>query len=264
MSVGLLGRKIGMTQVYDADGALVPVTVIEAGPCVVLQLRTRDRDGYEAVQLGFDDKPRRLATRSERGQVAEIGGKRQKQRSAAGVEAPPKPGCEPKRFIREFRADGQEHGYQVGQALTVALFASPGTRPKQGPDGKEVKGPDGKPTQEPIPVYIDVIGTSKGRGTAGVMKRHNFNGQRASHGVKRVHRHPGSIGMSADPSRTIKGKRMAGHYGHARVTKRNLKVVRVDAERNMLLVAGAVPGPNGGYIMVRPTNKHRRATTEKK
>lgn len=229
MPVGLLGRKIGMTQVYDEDGVLVPVTVIEAGPCVVLQIRTRDRDGYEAVQIGFADKPRRLARRSERGHVADLPSTRRKRLLEAGVELPPKPNCEPKRFIREFRTDGEQVDLKVGDTLTVGLFAE-------------------------VP-YVDVIGTSKGRGTAGVMKRHNFRGQRATHGVKRVHRHPGSIGMSADPSRVLKGTRMAGHYGHSRVTVRHLKVVRIDEENNMLLVKGAVPGPNGSYVMIRQTNK---------
>ena len=229
MPVGLLGRKVGMTQVYGDDGNLVPVTVIAAGPCVVLQVRTRDRDGYEAVQLGFEDKPRRLSRRSERGHVAQIGSRRQKQRAAAGVELLPKPSCEPKRFIREFRTDGEDQGCEVGQTLTVAVFSE-------------------------VP-FIDVAGTSKGRGTAGVMKRHNFHGQRASHGVKRVHRHPGSIGMSADPARVLKGTRMPGRYGNSRVTARHLRVVRVDVENNMLLVRGAVPGPNGGFLEIRRASK---------
>ena len=168
MSVGLLGRKIGMTQVYGADGSATPVTVIQAGPCVVLQLRTLERDGYEAVQIGFGDKPRRLASQSERGHVAAIRSKRSRARAAAGVEATPKADCEPKRFVREFRTDGEECVCEVGQELTVELFAD-------------------------VP-RVDVIGTSKGRGTAGVMKRHNFSGQRASHGVKRVHRHGGRSG----------------------------------------------------------------------
>jgi large subunit ribosomal protein L3 len=230
MPVGLLGRKVGMTQVYDGDGNLVPVTVIEAGPCVVIQVRTQDRDGYEAVQLGFDDKPRRSATRSERGHVANVGGRRQRTRQAAGAELLPKPDCEPKRFVREFRTDGEDHGLQVGEVLTVDRLADL--------------------------AFVDVIGTSKGRGTAGVMKRHNFSGQRASHGVKRVHRHAGSIGMSADPARVLKGTRMSGRYGNSRVTVRHLKVVRVDPENNVLLVRGAIPGPNGGYVMVRQTNKY--------
>ena len=229
MPVGLLGRKVGMTQIYDDKGNMVPVTVIAAGPCVVLQICTRQRDGYEAVQLGFEDKPRRLSKRSERGHVANIGSRRQKQLAAAGVELLPKPDCEPKRFIREFRTDGEDHGCEVGQALTVAVFSE-------------------------VP-FVDVVGTSKGRGTAGVMKRHNFHGQRASHGVKRVHRHAGSIGMSADPARVLRGTRMPGRYGNARATVRHLKVVRVDPENNMLLVCGAVPGPNGGFLEIRHTNK---------
>lgn len=227
MSVGLLGRKVGMTQVYSDDGSIVPVTVIQAGPCTVLQLRTLERDGYEAVQLGFEDKPRRLASRSERGHVVNIGGKRQKSRTAAGVELAVKADCEPKRFVREFRTDGESHGCEIGQSLSVSIFADS--------------------------AKVDVIGTSKGRGTAGVMKRHNFSGQRASHGVKRVHRHGGSIGQSADPARVLKGTKMAGHYGSTRITVRRLKVVRVDEENNVLLIRGAVPGPNGGYLVVRPS-----------
>ena len=242
MAVGLLGRKVGMTQVYDETGQITPVTVIEAGPCTVLQLRTQERDGYEAVQIGFADKlskkdqerpaeqrNRARATRPERGHVVSLNSKRQKARQEAGVELADKAKCEPKRLIREFRTDGEDHGCEVGQELTLELFADVS--------------------------HVDVIGTSKGRGTAGVMKRHNFAGQRASHGVKRVHRHPGSIGMSADPARVLKGTRMAGRYGNARSTVRHLKVVRVDPENNMLLVCGAVPGPKGGYLMIRQTNK---------
>lgn len=227
MVVGLLGRKVGMTQIFDETGQVVPATVIEAGPCHVLQLRTQQKDGYEAVQLGFRDKPRRLASRAARGHVAKLDSKRQKRRAAAGVEPAPKPDCEPQRFVRELR--GSAEGVQVGQELKVDIFT-------------EIKA-------------VDVIGTTKGRGTAGVMKRHNFHGQRASHGVKKVHRHPGSIGCNTDPHHVFKGRRMAGHYGSARRTARNLKVVRVDAENNLLLVLGAVPGPNGGYVVIRQTNK---------
>ncbi|MBW3541597.1 MAG: 50S ribosomal protein L3 [Planctomycetes bacterium] len=225
-----------MTQIHDDEGRLLPVTVIEAGPCVVLALRTRDREGYDAVQIGFDDKPRKRAIRSERGHVAAIQSKRQRQRQAAGVEAPPRADCEPKRFIREFRTDGEDHGLEIGQTLGPALF-----------DGV---------------TFVDVIGTNKGRGFAGVMKRHNFSGQGASHGVKRVHRHPGSIGMSADPSRVFKGTRMAGHYGNARNTMRHLRVVRIEQDSNLLLVKGAVPGPVGGYVMIRHTTKRRRKAGE--
>lgn len=227
MAVGLLGRKVGMTQIYDSTGKVIPVTVIQVGPCHVLQLRTEARDGYEAVQLGYLDKRRRLAIRSVRGHVAKLDSKRQRRRAAAGVAAVSKAGCEPKRFVREFR--GSIDGYEVGQELSVDVFS-------------QIKA-------------VDVVGTSKGRGTAGVMKRHNFRGQRASHGVKKVHRHAGGTGCSADPARIFKGKKMAGQYGNARCTARNLKVVRIDSENNLLVVRGAVPGPNGGFVTIRETNK---------
>lgn len=227
MAKGILGRKVGMTQIFDESGQVVPVTVIEAGPCHVLQLRTVDKDGYEAAQIGYLDKSRARSRRSERGHVASISSRRSKERQAAGVEAPQKPDCEPKRYVRELR--GSTEGLEVGQALTVEQFG-------------EVKS-------------VDVIGTSKGRGFTGVMKRHNFKGQRATHGVKKVHRHTGGTGMSAAPSRVFKGLRMAGQYGNTRVSVRNLKVVKVDAENNLLLVKGAIPGPNGGVVLVQPTNK---------
>ena len=231
MPVGLLGRKVGMTQVFDEGGEVVPVTVIETGPCVVTQVRTKDRDGYEAVQLGFQDKPRRLAIRAERGHVADIGGKRQRARQAAGVQPAEKAGCEPKRLYQEFRTDGEEHGLAVGQTLTVAHF-------------------------EGVP-RVDVFGKTKGRGFTGAMKRHNFSGQGASHGTKKVHRKVGSIGSSADPSRVFPGTRMAGRHGNQRRTVRFLEVVKIDAENNMLLIRGAIPGPNGGYVTIRRTNKNR-------
>ena len=232
---GILGVKVGMTQVYDESGRAIPVTVVQAGPCHVLQLRTIERDGYEAVQLGFLNKKRprgkriraSQASRSERGHVANIGSKRAKRRSAAGVSLPPKAGCEPKKFVRELR--GPVAGVQVGQQVTVDALA-------------EVKA-------------VDVTGISKGCGYSGVMKRHNFAGQRASHGVKKCHRHPGSTGMSADPSRLFKGIRMAGQYGNEQNTVRNLKVVKLDAKNHLLLVHGAIPGPSGGYLVIRETNK---------
>jgi large subunit ribosomal protein L3 len=227
MAIGLLGRKVGMTQIFDESGNVVPVTVIQAGPCRVLQLRTKERDGYEAVQLGYRDKPRRLASRSQRGHVAKLDSKRSKARAKAGVEITPKAGCEPQRFIREFR--GSFEGVAVGQTLDVSQFA-------------DVK-------------CVDVVGTTKGRGTAGVMVRHNFHGQRASHGVKKVHRHAGSIGQSQFPGHVPKGRRMGGQYGNERSTMRNVKVVRVDAENHLLLIYGAVPGPNGGYVIIKETNK---------
>ncbi|TWT88123.1 50S ribosomal protein L3 [Pseudobythopirellula maris] len=226
MAAGILGRKIGMTQVYNDSGEVVPVTVIEAGPCDVLQVKTVDSDGYESVQLGYLDKPRRLASRSERGHVAKLDSKRSKGRSAAGVEALAKAGCEPKRFLREFK--GLE-GLAVGDKVSADSFA-------------EVE-------------RVDVTATSKGRGFSGVMKRHNFAGQRASHGVKKCHRHAGGTGCSAYPSRLFKGIRMSGQYGNKKCTVRNQKLVRVDAENNLLLIRGAVPGPNSGYVVIRTTNK---------
>lgn len=246
MAVGLLGQKIGMTQVYGEDGQIIPVTVVRAGPCTVLQLRTLQRDGYEAVQLGFGDKlseadkqrpadqrNRSRASRPERGHVVQLASKRQKGRTAAGLEPLPKANCEPQRFIREFRTDNESHDCQVGQVLNASLF-----------DGV---------------THVDVVGTNKGRGTTGVMKRHNFSGQKASHGAKKIHRLPGSNSAHATNrgwcGRIKKGKRMAGRYGNARCTVRHLQLVRVDTENNVLLVKGAVPGPNGGYLIVRKTNK---------
>ncbi len=226
MAIGLLGRKVGMTQIFDESGTVIPVTVLEAGPCHVLQLRTKDRDGYEAVQVGYRDKPRRLASRAQRGQVARLDNSK---RAKSGVALLPKANCEPKRFVREFRVEGGgDGGLTIGQEIKVELF-------------KDVKS-------------VDVTGTSKGRGTAGVMRRHNFKGQRASHGVKKVHRHGGGTSMNTFPARVFKGKRMAGRMGNERMTARNLKVVRVDEENNLLLVRGAVPGPNGGYVIIRETN----------
>jgi large subunit ribosomal protein L3 len=168
-----------------------------------------------------------LASRSQRGHVARLDSKRSRRRSAGGVELLQRAGCEPKRFVREFR--DLEGEYTVGQELNVSLLA-------------EVKA-------------VDITGTSKGRGTAGVIKRHRYRGQRASHGVKKVHRHAGSTGCNSFPHRVFKGRRMAGRYGNEQSTMRNLKVVRIDADNHLLLVEGAVPGPNGGYLVIRETNK---------
>ncbi len=208
MRVGLLGRKVGMTQIYEEDGTAVPITVVECGPCTVLQVRTAERDGYHAVQLGFMDKKRKSATQAERGHAKKVS-------------------AEPKRYIREIR---QETPADIaeGQTLTVEVF-------------NEIK-------------RVDVIGTSKGRGFSGVLKRHGFKGLRATHGVKRMHRHPGSSGPSADPAHTRKGIKKPGQFGNTRVTSRNLKIVRVDVTNNLLLVKGAIPGPNGGYVTIQQTN----------
>ena len=225
--VGILGRKVGMTQVYDETGKVVPVTVVEAGPCDVLQVRSSERDGYEAVQLGYLDKPRRLASRAQRGHVAKLDSKRNKRRSSNGLEPAPKAGCEPKRFVREIRGTAGE--LEVGSQVTVAAF-------------------------EGI-AAVDIVATSKGRGFSGAMKRHNFSGQRATHGVKKCHRHLGGTGACANPSRLFKGVRMPGQYGAKRCTIRNQKIVKIDADENLLLVNGAIPGPNGGYVVVKQTNK---------
>jgi large subunit ribosomal protein L3 len=233
MALGLLGFKVGMTQVYDDKGKLEPVTVLQVGPCPVLLIRDQERDGYNAVQLGFVDKARRKATRAERGHVsAELESNRRRARSAAGIALPPKADCEPQRYIREFRLESAATN-KVGEVLKAAdVF-------------KDVAA-------------VDVTGTSKGRGTTGVMKRYGFKGLPASHGVKRHHRAPGSVGSHASnrgSGRPKKGIRMAGRYGATRTTIRNLRVVKVDGEKNLMLVRGAIPGPNGRLIMVRPTNK---------
>lgn len=210
MVVGLLGRKVGMTQIYREDGQAVPVTVLECGPCTVLQIKTPETDGYSAVQLGYMDRKRKTATAAARGHA----------RKAENAE--------PKRYIREIRQE-EPPALKLGELINVSVF-------------EEIK-------------RVDVTGVSKGRGFAGVIKRHGFRGLRATHGVKRMHRHPGSSGPSADPSRTRKGIRKPGHFGHNKVTALNLEVVKVDPEANILLVKGAVPGPNGGFVTVRQTNR---------
>jgi large subunit ribosomal protein L3 len=227
MAIGILGRKVGMTQIYDESGAVIPVTIIQAGPCHVLQVRSAERDGYEAVQLGFLDKSRRRASRSERGHVARLDSKRSRSIAQAGGEAIPKADCEPKRFVREIR--GTAGDLAVGAVVTVDALSQ---------------------TKR-----VDVTGTSKGRGFAGVIKRHNFSGQRATHGVKKCHRALGGTGCSASPSRLFKGRRMPGQYGAAKTTVRNQAVVRVDAENDLLIIKGGVPGPNGSFVVIRETNK---------
>ncbi len=221
MVAGLLGSKVGMTQVYDAAGAEVPVTIVKAGPCVSLQLRTIERDGYEAVQLGFGAKPRRLCSKSESGHVSGLLPGLMEKSVFGDRDA----GF---RFIREFRLDSGESRPAVGDLVTVASLA-------------EV-------------AHVDVTGVSKGRGFAGVMKRHNFGGVCASHGVKKVHRSGGSTGQSTDPGKVFKGTKMPGRFGGKQATVRRQKVVVADAEKNLLLIRGAVPGFNGGYVIIRPTN----------
>ena len=207
----LLGKKIGMTQVYDEYGNLLAVTVIQAGPCWVMQVKTAQTDGYDAIQLGFEDVK---ASRRKKPQIGHSS----------------KANTTPKKFVREMRlADDSEQEYKVGDTITVSSFAKK--------------------------KFVDVTGTSKGKGFAGVMKRHGFSGFPASHGTKRKHRAPGSISSFASNAghggKPKKGKKMAGHMGNRRVTTKNHQLVTIDEEKNLLVVKGSVPGSAGGYVIVR-------------
>jgi large subunit ribosomal protein L3 len=206
---GVLGRKLGMTQVWDDSNRLVPVTVVEAGPCVVTQVRTPDVDGYSAVQMAFGAIDPRKVNKPTAGHYD-------------------KAGVTPRRHLVELRTDDAST-YTLGQEVTADVF-EPGTT-------------------------VDVVGTSKGNGTAGVMKRHGFKGLGASHGTQRKHRSPGSIGACATPGRVFKGLRMAGRMGGVRTTVQNLTVHAIDADKGYLLINGAVPGPNGGLVLVRSAAK---------
>ena len=209
MIKGLLGKKVGMTQLLQDDGTVVPVTVIQAGPCVVVQKKTKQKDGYDAVQLGFVEfvKPKRI-NKPMTGHF--------KKTNAAPV-----------RFLREVALQGEEAA-NPGDKVMVNIF-----------------------NQNEL---VHVIGTSKGRGFAGLIKRHHFRGGRATHGSM-FHRAPGSIGSSAYPSRVLKGMRMAGHMGNERVTTQNLRVARIDQENNLLFVRGSVPGPTGAYLVVEKSGR---------
>lgn len=233
MAIGLIGLKVGMTQVFDDKGKLAPVTVLALGPCPVLQVRTQERDGYDAVQIGYQDKPRKKAIRAERGHVAgDFVSKRRKTRTEAGEKLAEKANCEPQRYIREFRLPSPTET-KVGAILTAGEVFKDTPR-------------------------VDVVGTSKGRGFSGNMKRNNFQGLPAGHGAKKVHRQGGSIGSMASnrgSGRPKKGHKAAGQYGNAQRTVRNLDIVKIDNDNNIVLVRGAVPGPNGGLVIVRPTNK---------
>jgi len=210
---GVLGKKLGMTQVFDANNRIVPVTVVQAGPCVVTQVRTFDKDGYSAVQIAYGAIDPRKVNKPEAGHFA-------------------KAGVPPRRFLVEIRTDDAS-SYTIGQEITAEVFA---------------------PTEGSV-LRVDVVGTSKGKGYAGVMKRHNFKGLGAAHGVKRAHRKPGSIGACATPGRVFKGTRMAGRMGNVRTTTQNLAVHAFDAERGLLLIQGAVPGPRGGTVLIRTAAK---------
>ena len=214
--IGLIGRKLGMTQVYTDEGFLIPVTVLEAGPCPVLQVKTVEKDGYSAVQVGFGELKEKRTTKPEKGHAAKFGAK-----------AP--------RWLREFRvAEGTE--IKSGDTLTVS--------------------------QLEVGSRVDVVGTSKGKGFQGVVKRHGFAGGPASHGSKTGDL-PGSIGASAWPSHVIKGRRLPGQMGNARVTSRNLRVIKVDTDRNLVLVEGAVPGASNGFVVIRRAGAGRKGAGEK-
>jgi len=232
-NIGILGRKIGMTQIYDEDGTAIPVTAVEAGPCTVVQKRTPDREGYAALQLGFHDRPARNVPDDL---IKKAQGARGRFDLTHGRTAQPLRGhffkageTTPKYFLREIRLPVETvEGYEVGQEIKTDVFS----------DGD----------------FVDVIGTSKGRGFTGVVKRHGFKLFPKTHGTHEWRRHGGSIGCRK-PRRTRKGQRMAGQHGNARVTVQNLKVARVLAEQDVLLIRGAVPGPNGGYLIIRKALK---------
>jgi large subunit ribosomal protein L3 len=210
MAPALLGKKLGMTQLFDPEGRSVPVTLIEAGPCPVLQVKNQETDGYRAIQVGFDPIKKSRVTQAQLGHAKKASAK-------------------PMRFVREFRlADGET--VEAGTTLTVGTFEGV--------------------------LLVDVTGVSKGKGFQGVMKRWHFGGQCASHGTERKHRSPGSIGANALPDKgVLPGKKMSGHMGHVRRTVQRLPIVKIDAARNLLIVRGSIPGPNGGYVMIRRSIK---------
>ena len=208
MKKGLIGKKIGMTQIFDENGNMIPVTVIDAGPCVVVQKKTTENDGYEAVQVGYGDVKANRVTKP-------MGGHFKKADVA------------PKKVLKEFRL-ADTSAVNVGDILKADIFAA----------GE----------------YVDVVGKSKGKGTAGVIKRWNFGRLRESHGTGPVARHGGSLGV-IDPARIFKGKKMAGHLGSERVTVQNLSVVKVDVENNLIAIKGSVPGPKGGIVVIADSVK---------
>ena len=205
----IIGRKVGMSQIFDEKGHVIPVTVIEAGPCVVTQKKTSEKDGYEAVQLGYEDIREAKLSKPEVGHL-----------NKAGVS--------PKKYLREFNLENASE-LNIGDIIKADTFA----------EGD----------------FVDVTGTSKGKGYAGVIKRWNFQRLKESHGSGPVARHGGSIGSCSDPSRVYPGKKMAGHLGSERVTVQNLQVVKVDAENNLIAIKGAIPGPNGGTVVIHDTVK---------
>ena len=209
MQKAIIGKKIGMTQIFDEKGKVIPVTVVEVGPCVVAQKKTVEKDGYEAVQVGFGDQKPQRVTKPLKGHFE-------------------KAGVAPKTTLREFRFDDCS-GYNVGDLIKADVFAA----------GDKV----------------DVCGTSKGKGYAGVIKRWNFQRLKETHGTGPVARHGGSIGSNSDPSRVFKGRKMAGHLGAERVTVQNLTVAKIDAEHNLIAIRGAIPGPNKGLVIIADSVK---------
>jgi len=209
MQKGIIGKKIGMTQIFDENGKVVPVTVVEAGPCPVVQKKTAEKDGYTAVQLGYGDQKVARVTKPLKGHFA-------------------KPDVAPKKVLKEFRFADCD-AYELGSLVKADVFSA----------GDKV----------------DVIGTSKGKGTAGAIKRWNFSRLKETHGTGPVARHAGSLGACSDPSRVFKGKKLAGHLGAERVTVQNLDIVKVDAENNLIAVRGAIPGPKGGIVVIADSKK---------
>ena len=209
MKKGLIGRKVGMTQIFDEKGNVIPVTVVELGPCTVTQKKTVENDGYNAVQLGFEDKKVTRTNKPMKGHFD-------------------KANVAPKKVLKEFRLE-DDSAINVGDILKADIFAA----------GEKV----------------DVVGTSKGKGTAGAIKRWNFSRLKETHGTGPVARHAGSLGACSDPSRVYKGKKLAGHLGCERVTIQNLEIAKVDAENNLLAIKGAIPGPKGGIVVVRDSVK---------
>jgi large subunit ribosomal protein L3 len=209
MPKGILGKKIGMTQIFTDKGLAIPVTVIEAGPCVVVQKKNMETDGYQAIQIGFGEKRERLFTKPLKGHYT-------------------KNNVRPMRFLRELKVEDLD-AYQVGQEIKADIF-------EQGEK-------------------VDVVGTTKGKGFAGGIERHGFHRGPLAHGSK-YHRRPGSLGAKG-PARVFKGRRLPGHLGAERVTVQNLEIIRVDADRNLLAVKGAIPGPKGGLVLVKPSTKSR-------
>ena len=209
MKKGIIGKKIGMTQIFDETGNMIPVTVIAAGPCVVAQKKTAEKDGYDAVQLGFQDVKVERLTKPLKGHFA-------------------KADVAPKKVLREFRLSDIS-SVNVGDVIKADIFA--------------------------VGDSVDVTGTSKGKGTAGAIKRWNFSRLKETHGTGPVARHAGSLGACSDPSRVYKGKKLAGHLGHEKVTVQNLSIVKIDVENNLIAIKGAIPGPKGSYVVIKDTCK---------